>query len=142
MSKTPKFTVDSRIMLRTSEDENSFMPQMELMGMMGVSGMKNTEDEVEILSSRDHMTQIIKVLDLQSVYRKKDMLQWKGQYPNKDISINYPPQFLDTINRGVRVSVKVRKDDYVVRIKFGKIGRSRHVVKDLSTPLFLVPWHP
>ena len=134
LSKTPKFTVDSRIMLRTSEDENSFMPQMELMGMMGVGGMKNTEDEVEILSSRDHMTQIIKVLDLQSVYRKKDMLQWKGQYPNKDISINYPPQFLDTINRGVRVSVKVRKDDYVVRIKFGKIGRSRHVVKDLSTP--------
>ncbi|MBQ2439223.1 MAG: polysaccharide biosynthesis tyrosine autokinase [Paludibacteraceae bacterium] len=134
-SKTPKFIVDSKIMLRASDDENSFMPQSELMGMMGVGGMKNTADEVEILSSRDHVMQIVKELDVQSIYRKKDMLRWKGQYPNRDISVNYPPQFLDTINRGVRVSVKVRKDDYLVRIKFGKIGRSRHVVKDLSMPL-------
>ena len=133
-SKTPQYTVDSRIMLRTSENENSFLPQSELMGMMGMSGMKSTEDEIEILSSRDNVAKIITSLELQSEYRKKDKLRWVGQYPKGDIIINYPPQFLDTITRGVKVSVKVRKDDYLVRVKFGKYNRSKHVVEDITKP--------
>ena len=52
LSKTYKYTVDSQIMLRSNENENSFMPQSDLMGMMGMSVMKNTEDEIEILTSR------------------------------------------------------------------------------------------
>lgn len=133
-SKTKKFTVDAKIMLRASENENSFLPQTELMGMLGVSDMKSTEDEIEILSSRDNIAKIITSLELQSEYRKKDKLCWVGQYPVGDISINYPSQFLDTITRGVLVSVKVRKDDYLVRVKFGKYNRSRHVVKDITRP--------
>lgn len=133
-SKTEKYTVDAKIMLRTSENENNFLPQTELMGMMGVSGMKSTEDEIEILSSRDNIAKIITSLDLQSEYRKKDKLRWIGQYPKGDILINYPPQFLDTITRGVQVSVKIRKDDYLVRVKFGKYNRSRHIVKDITKP--------
>lgn len=133
-SKTKKFTVDAKIMLRTSENENNFLPQTELMGMMGVSGMKTTEDEIEILSSRDNIAKIITSLDLQSEYRKKDKLRWVGQYPKGDILINYPSQFLDTITRSVYVSVKVRKDDYLVRVEFGKYNRSRHVVKDITKP--------
>lgn len=133
-SKTEKYTVDAKIMLRTSENENNFLPQTELMGMMGVSGMKSTEDEIEILSSRDNIAKIITSLDLQSEYRKKDKLRWVGQYPKGDVLINYPSQFLDTITRSVYVSVKVRKDDYLVRVKFGKYNRSRHVVKDITKP--------
>ena len=80
LSKTYKYTVDSQIMLRSNENENSFMPQAELMGMMGMSGMKNTEDEIEVLTSRDKIAEIIRTLDLQTEYRKKDKLRWVGQY--------------------------------------------------------------
>ena len=100
-SKTYKYTVDSQIMLRSNENENSFMPQAELMGMMGMSGMKNMEDEIEILTSRDKMIKIVNALDLQTEYRKKDKLRWVGQYPRRDISINYAPMLLDTSVSGI-----------------------------------------
>ena len=135
LSKTNKFMVDSQIMLRSSDNENTFLPQNELMGMMGVGGSKNIEDEIAILSSRDNVSKIVRQLGLQSEYRKKNNLRWIGQYPHRDLTINYPPMFLDTINRGVKVSVKVRKKDYLVRVKFGKICKSKHVVTDLTQPI-------
>lgn len=134
LSKTYKFTVDAQIMLNSNENENSFMPQSELMGMMGVSGMKNTEDEIEVLTSRDKIAGIIRTLDLQTEYRKKDQLRWVGQYPHRDISINYPPMLLDTTSRAIKVSVKVRKKDYSVKVKFGKHLKSKHIVTDLTEP--------
>ena len=135
LSKNNKFLVDSQIMLRSSDSENSFIPQSELMGMMGVGGSKNIEDEIAILSSRDNVSKIVRQLGLQSEYRKKNNLRWIGQYPHRDLTINYPPMFLDTINRGVKVSVKVRKKDYLVRVKFGKICKSKHIVTDLTQPI-------
>lgn len=135
LSKTNKFMVDSQIMLRSSDNENTFLPQNELMGMMGVGGSKNIEDEIAILSSRDNVSKIVRQLGLQSEYRKKNNLRWIGQYPHRDLTINYPPMFLDTINRGVKVSVKVRKKDYLVRVKFGKICKSKHIVTDLTQPI-------
>lgn len=134
LSKTYKFTVDAQIMLNSNENENSFMPQSELMGMMGVSGMKNTEDEIEVLTSRDKIAEIIRTLDLQTEYRKKDQLRWVGQYPHRDISINYAPMLLDTTSRAIKVSVKVRKKDYSVTVKFGKHLKSKHIVTDLTVP--------
>ena len=134
LSKTYKFTVDAQIMLNSNENENSFMPQSELMGMMGVSGMKNTEDEIEVLTSRDKIAEIIRTLDLQTEYRKKDQLRWVGQYSHRDISINYAPMLLDTTSRAIKVSVKVRKKDYSVKVKFGKHLKSKHIVTDLTEP--------
>ena len=46
----------------------------------------------------------------------------------------YPPVYLDTVTRGVNIDVKVRKNDYVVKVKYGRWTRSRHKVKDLTTP--------
>lgn len=134
LSKTYKFTVDAQIMLNSNENENSFMPQSELMGMMGVSGMKNTEDEIEVLTSRDKIAEIVRTLDLQTEYRKKDQLRWVGQYPHRDISINYAPMLLDTTSRAIKVFVKVRKKDYSVKVKFGKHLKSKHIVTDLTEP--------
>ena len=45
-SKNKSFVVDSQIMLRSSDNENSVLSSSELMGMMGIGGSKNTEDEV------------------------------------------------------------------------------------------------
>ena len=131
-STTKKFVVDASIMLR-SDDEA--LPKFELVtSMMGMGGTKSTEDEVELLTSRDILGPVVKELDLQTEYRKYDALKWVGQYPSHDLTVVYPPVYLDTVTRGVNIDVKVRKNDYVVKVKYGRWTRSRHKVKDLTTP--------
>ena len=131
-STTKKYVVDASIMLR-SDDEA--LPKFELVtSMMGMGGTKSTEDEVELLTSRDILAPVVKELDLQTEYRKYDALKWVGQYPTHDLTVVYPPVYLDTVTRGVNIDVKVRKNDYVVKVKYGRWTRSRHKVKDLTTP--------
>ena len=131
-STTTKYVVDASIMLR-SDDEA--LPKFELVtSMMGMGGTKSTEDEVELLTSRDILGPVVKELDLQTEYRKYDALKWVGQYPSHDLTVVYPPVYLDTVTRGVNIDVKVRKNDYVVKVKYGRWTRSRHKVNDLTTP--------
>ena len=131
-SSTKEYVVDASIMLR-SEDEA--LPKFELVSsLMGMGGSKSTEDEVELLTSRDILCQVVKELDLQTEYRKYDALKWVGQYPGHDLTVVYPPGYLDTVTRGVNIDLKVRKNDYVVKVKYGRWTRSRHKVKDLTTP--------
>ncbi len=133
-SHTYKFQVDSSIMLRTSDTDKGML-NAELLQLMGVGGMKQTEDEVAILTSRDIIYQVIKELDLQTEYRKKVGLRWVGQYPKHDLTVVYPEMFLDTTNTGAVISVKARKNDYLVKVKKKRWERSRHEVEDLSQPI-------
>ena len=131
-STTKKFVVDASIMLR-SDDEA--LPKFELVtSMMGMGGTKSTEDEVELLTSRDILGPVVKELDLQTEYRKYDALKWVGQYPDHDLTVVYPPLYTDTVTRSVNIDIKVRKNDYVVKVKYGRWTRSRHKVQDLTTP--------
>lgn len=132
VTTTKKFDVDASIMLRS--DEEAF-PQFEMMtSMMGMGNSKMTEDEVELLTSRDILVQVVRQLDLQTEYRKYDALKWVGQYPKHDLTVVYPERFLDTITRGVHIDLKVRKHDYLVKVKYGRWQRSRHKVTDLTVP--------
>ena len=114
VTTTKKFDVDASIMLRS--DEEAF-PQFEMMtSMMGMGNSKMTEDEVELLTSRDILVQVVRQLDLQTEYRKYDALKWVGQYPKHDLTVVYPERFLDTITRGVHIDLKVRKHDYLEKV--------------------------
>jgi capsular exopolysaccharide synthesis family protein len=74
-------------------------------------------------------------LDLQNEYRKKRKLRWEGQYPSHDLVMVYPETFLDTIKRTVRLEMKVRKNDYLVKVRYGQRWNfSRHKVKDVTVP--------
>lgn len=132
MSHTKKFVVDANIKIRTADDGG--LPDNDILQMMGIAGGKTTEDEVALLTSRDIMAQVIKDLDLQSEYRKKEGLQWQGQYPKHDLTVVYPPVFLDTTTTGASIDIKVRKNDYVVKVKTKRFHRSRHVVQDITKP--------
>ena len=129
---TKKFVVDASIMLRSSEGMG--MSDVDPMSMLGMGTNKVTEDEVEVLTSRDIMLQVINELDLRVEYRKLDAMKWVGQYPKHDLTINFPPVFMDTLLKGTRVELKVRKNDYKVKVRYGFWERSRHTVKDLTIP--------
>lgn len=132
-STTYKFRVDASIKIRTQE-EKSFL-QREMMDMVGMGSGKNVEDEIEMLTSRDILFQVINDLDLQTEYRKKKDLRWIGQYPGRDITVVYPPTYLDTLSRSVKIQLNVRDHDYVVKVKYGRWDRSRHKVTDLTQPI-------
>lgn len=132
-STTPQYEVDSRIMIRSNEADKT-LPQMDMMQMMGLGGGKMVEDEMAILTSRDILTQVVSELDLQSEYRKKRYLRWEGQYPSRDLTVEYPPVFLDTTKKFVKIQLCVRKDDYAVKVQYGKWRHSRHTVKDITQP--------
>jgi capsular exopolysaccharide synthesis family protein len=57
-----------------------------------------------------------------------------GQYPNGDFSVVQPPMFLDTLSRFVKLNIKVRKNDYVIRMKYGR-EKYKYVVTDLEQPI-------
>jgi capsular exopolysaccharide synthesis family protein len=132
VSTTKKYKVDASIMLRSEEEA---IPQFEMItSLMGMSNSKTTDDEVELLTSRDILLQVVKELDLQTEYRKYDSFKWQGQYPRHDLTVVFPPQYTDTMSRGVRIELKVRKDDYLVKVRYGRWVRSRHKVKDITQP--------
>lgn len=132
-STTPEFAVSARVMLR-SLDSGSPLDQLGVMQMMGLGGSVRTADEMAVLTSRDIITQVVHDLNLQSIYSKKEGLRWEGQYPSRDLSVEYPDMFLDTTKRSVNISIRVRKDDYVVRVRYGRWDFSRHKVTDLTQP--------
>ena len=132
VTTTKEYKVDASIMLR--EDEEAF-PTFEMVTtMMGMGNTKSTDDEVELLTSRDILVQVVNELDLQTEYRKLESMQWVGQYPKHDLTVVFPPVYLDTLTKGVRIKLKVRKDDYLVKVRYGRWTHSRHVVKDLTVP--------
>lgn len=132
-STTPQYVVDARMMIRTS-DTDLGLPQMDVMQMMGMGGTKQVEDEIAILTSRDILIQVVEELDLQSEYRKKRHLRWVGQYPSRDLTVEYPEMFLDTTKRSVKIQLRARKNDYVVKVKYGLWKFSHHKVADITQP--------
>lgn len=132
-STTYKFTVDSEVVLREN-DAASMLPQADLMNMLGFGGGKAIADEMLVMNSRDMMRQVIDDLGLQTEYRKKEGLRWLGQYPGRDLSVVYPTHFVDTMLRVAKISIKVRRNDYLIRVNYGRFVNSKHKVKDLTVP--------
>ena len=62
----PTFAVNATLMLRQTADEQS--NQSEMMKLMGVDGNKVAGDEVQILTSRDLMGQVVDKLRILCVY--------------------------------------------------------------------------
>ena len=130
---TSKYTVDAKLMIRNNDSESP-LGQMEMLSMLGMGGTKQIEDEVAILTSRDILTQVVRELDLQSEDRKKRKLKWEGHYPSRDLTVVYPEMFLDTTKKPVQVQIKARKNNYLVKVKYGRWDFSRHKVNDLTQP--------
>lgn len=131
--QTPKYTVAGSIMIRNDQNSGP-MFQSEMLDLMGYSGYKSVMDEVEILSSYTIMEQVVRALNLQTNYRKKDGLRWVGQYPTPDIAVNYPAGFLDTLTAGIGIDIHRKDDAYRIKVSYRKL-ESEHTLTSLSEPV-------
>lgn len=85
-SKTPVYSVRSAIMLRTPDVKTQ---QGELMSLMGADANKSASDEIEVLTSRDIMEQIVDSLHLTLVAECRDHLRWVPIFPYPDFVLAY-----------------------------------------------------
>ncbi len=137
LATTPKYSVSSSIMIRLS-DEKGGMSSMGLpsglTGMMGLGNVEQVADQLEILNSRTIMGNVIRELNIQTSYRKKDGLRWFEQYPARDLTLVYPTLFTDTMRFGVSIELEKRKKDYVLSVTYGEVD-SKHKVTSLTEPI-------
>lgn len=113
-STSPKYEVDASFRLR-NDNESSLLSSLEFLPFLGSGNSKVRYDEMAQLSSRDLVRQIVKDKELQVEYRKKKGLYWQGQYPNRDIQLQFSPILLDTIRHKVKVNIIVGKEKYNIK---------------------------
>ena len=116
LRKTPKWTTDASIMLRSKDGVGS---QMEAFSMLGLAGNQAAEDEVVVLSSRGLLYQSIDALNLWEDCSKSDGLRWQGEFRNPALTIDYLQLNKDATTRPFVVKVKPLKNGYRVKVKMG-----------------------
>lgn len=128
---TPKtYTVLATLMVRSSET-TSRSAQDELLRMMGYGDEKITGDEIEILSSRYLMEQVVRQLDIQTLTEVRTLRFWQTQYPNPDLTVSY-----DSLpSEGTTILVKPHGDGYRVKVKTGYFESSTADVASLDEPI-------
>ena len=140
ISTNTRYKVNATLMIRSSSEESP-MPQAEMLSMMGFGGAKLVDDEIAILTSRDILIQTIKELDLQTEYMKRHLRRWEPQYPVHHLTVTYPESMTDTIKRTIHIDLKVRRNSYIVKLKYDNFFPKRYKVSSLDDPIetFLGP---
>ena len=129
------YSTNATIMLRDDAANKNPLASSDMMSMLGMGGSKRVDDEIAIITSRGIMQQAIVALDLQTCSKKKTGLRWVNEYPKSTFLIEYPKQFCDTTTDGVSIDIKVKKDGYKLKVKYGRFLRSKHFVTDLNAPI-------
>lgn len=106
---TPKKrSVSASIMLLTPNLQSQ---QGEMMSLMGVDGSKSASDEIEVLTSRDLMEQIVDSLHLTMEVACRHHGRWQPIYPYPKFTLEYDQPVLH------KKVFKVRHDGETYRIK-------------------------
>lgn len=125
----PTFAVNATLMLRQTADEQS--NQSEMMKLMGVDGNKVAGDEVQILTSRDLMGQVVDKLNLTTTYSKKGTFYWKKQFPASPVTVS-----MATPNeKPVSVVTRVRGGKAKATIKVGRFHKQKISSITWNTPI-------
>ena len=137
LSSTPRFNVDSEVLLRSGE-ESVAIPGADMLQMIGLGGSKKIDDEMAIMTSRDILIEVIRELDIQTSYLVKQGLQWNSQYASEcDLHVEYPEMFLDTSKIYVSMSLKVCRDGYKIKAKTKRFHTQKFFVENLNEPLMV-----
>ena len=109
----PSREVRATIMLRQTNDKSA-SAQDEMLRMMGMGGQRIASDEIEILSSRTLMEQVVGRLGLRQICYKKGKRFWECQFPNNDITVLMP----DSFSRNADIDIKISDEGkWKVKIK-------------------------
>lgn len=127
---TSQIKVTATLMLRHVSEKGAGPDEM--MQLMGFKDNKVVGDEIKVLSSRDLMGKVIDQLDITTTYSKVKHGKQFEQYPNHDLTVNFP----DTTYRMVTVDVYVKSNgSYRIVVDPMNKFAERFTVDNLSQPL-------
>lgn len=131
-TQTNQYMVSSTIMIRN--ENQSSVPQADVVEVMGFSLSKRVADEIQIIKSHNIMEQTVRALNLQTEYRKKVGYRWVGQYPTPDVLVSYPAGYLDTIHGVIEIQIERTANEYRMKVK-SKGNEESFVVSSLEYPI-------
>lgn len=131
--QTKTYSVRSTIMIRTDNNLSRSSLQTDMLELMGYQTSKIIDDEIQIIMSHSIMEQAVRMLNLQTEYRKKVGLRWEGQYPKPDVLLTFESGVLDTI-RGLLVEIERKESEYLLTVTY-RGGVTTIHVDDLNEPI-------
>lgn len=130
----PKYQVQATILLRNQNTtpELSNMTLFNNVGLMGTS--KEVEDEIQVLSSKTLIKQVVDSLQLATEYYLKNGLRYDEIYPTTPIELVVADNFTDTLKRPLTIQLKCTKKGYNVKFKYGKKIKKNYELSQLDIP--------
>ncbi|HOV83262.1 MAG TPA: polysaccharide biosynthesis tyrosine autokinase [Paludibacteraceae bacterium] len=135
----PKYQVQATILLRNQNTtpELSNMTLFNNVGLMGIS--KEVEDEIQVLSSKTLIKQVIDSLEIQTEYYIKNGLRYDEIYPETPIKLVVTENFIDSLKYPLTLQLKRTQKGYSINLKYGKKIKKKYELSQLSgsfsTPL-------
>ena len=110
----PNYEVQATILLRQDNSTKGFseMAILESMGMMGTS--KEVEDEIQVLTSKSIMKNVIEDLEIETEYYKKKGLRYEDTYPETPVKLIVPENFNANLVDVLRLDISPNDDGYKV----------------------------
>lgn len=129
----PKYQVQATILLRNQNTtpELSNMTLFNNVGLMGIS--KEVEDEIQVLSSKTLMKQVIDSLEIQTEYYIKNGLRYDEIYPETPIKLIVAENFIDSLKYPLTLQLKRTKKGYSINLKYGKKITKKYELPQLSS---------
>ena len=135
-----QYQVQSTILIRKDKSTSGLLDMSMLDGIGGdmASSSKEVEDEIQVLTSKTLMTNMIKSLGIETEYFEKKGLRYDEIYPLTPLKLITPPLFNDTAKRNV--TFKISRNDVGYKIDFvsGKYSKKYEITnlnKAIITPI-------
>ena len=129
-----QYKVQSTILLRQDKG-SSPLSEMALLQSMGLSGTsKEVEDEIQVLTSKTILKNLIQELGVENEIFVKEGLRYVDTYPNHPVVATLPSGFNELIKGTVQLTVSKSKKGYKIKYK-GLNHSETYKVKKLNEPL-------
>ena len=134
----PKYQVQASILLR--QDDKAFgLSESALLESMGMGGtLKEVEDEIQVLTSKTMMKNVIEDLGIQTEYYEKKGFKYEDTYPATPVKLILPNNFNRNILNTVELYLTPEDDGYKIKFKSGDFKKTYHVNslnESITTPV-------
>jgi capsular exopolysaccharide synthesis family protein len=130
-----QYQVQTTILLRQEQSATSGLVDLAMLEGLGMSGAtsKEVEDEIQVLTSKSIMHNVITSLGIETEYFVRRGLRFEEMYPVYPIKLIVPENFNDTLKQQVTLRLKRTTDGYQINFKFGE-QTAHYDIKTIDAP--------
>jgi len=134
-STNNQYQVQTTILLRKDQNNTGNLVDMSMLEGLGISGTsKEVEDEIQVLSSKALTQSVIRSLNLETEYFKKNGLRYDEVYPIIPVRVIFNRSFNDTIKEEVEIKIRKITSGFKINYKYGS-RRSNFEIQELNSSI-------